>query len=152
MTNLEENEAVARRYLTEVISEGRMELLDELVSEDVINHDPASSETITPEEARGFEGFREHVKAIRTGMPDVEITIEDTIAAEDRVMVRFTITGTHEDTFAGIEATGNRAEQSGMVVYRIEDGTIVERWSEMDTLEFIEQLGVTPSSGEEAAH
>lgn len=144
-------EEVARRYLTEVVSEGRMELLKELVDENVINHDPASDETLTPEEARGFEGFRRHVEAIRTGMPDVEVTIEDVIADDDAVAVRFTVSGTHEGPVAGVEPTGNAVSMSGIVIYRVEDGKIVERWSETDDVGMMRQLGALPDATERTA-
>ena len=120
---------------------GRTELLAELVAQDVLNHDPLSDESLTPEEARGFEGFRRHVEVFREAFPDRTFDIEDLIAEGDRVSVRLTFAGTHEGRFGGVEATGNRVSGSSMAFYRLEDGKIVERWYETDNLELFRQLG-----------
>ena len=141
MTTTAENKEIVRRYYEEVLNEGRTDLLDELIAADVVNHDPLSDETLTPEEARGFEGFRRHVEVFREAFPDGTVTIDDMIGEGDTVAARFTIEGTHEGRFGGIEPTGNRISGTSMVFYRIEDGKIVERWLESDNLEMLEQLG-----------
>lgn len=142
MTTTEENKEVVRRYYEEALNEERYDLLEELISEDVINHDPLSDETLTPDEARGFEGFRRHVEVVKEGFPDVTVRIDDIIAEGDTVAARFTFEGTHEGRFGGIEPTGNRVSITNMVFYRIEDGKIVERWLESDNLNFRQQLGI----------
>ncbi|MDL5363781.1 ester cyclase [Halalkalicoccus sp. NIPERK01] len=142
MTTPEENTEIVRRYYEEAFNEERTDLLDELIAEDVVNHDPLSDETLTAEEARGFEGFRRHVEVAHEAFPDATVTIEDTIAEGDEVAVRFTFEGTHEGRFGGIEPTGNRISGSNMVFMRLEDGRIVERWEESDDLEFLRQIGV----------
>lgn len=142
--SIEDNKEVVRRYYEEAFNEGRTDLLEELIAEDVVNHDPVSDETLTPEEARGFEGFVRHVEAAREAFPDATVTIEDVIAEGDEVLVRFTFEGTHEGRFVGIEPTGNRVEGTNMVLMRLEDGKIVERWEESDSLDLLRQLGVLP--------
>lgn len=142
MTTPEENTEIVRRYSEEAFNEERTDLLDELIAEDVVNHDPLSDETLTAEEARGFEGFRRHVEVAHEAFPDATVTIEDTIAEGDEVAVRFTFEGTHEGRFGGIEPTGNRVSGSNMVFMRLEDEKIVERWEESDDLEFLRQIGV----------
>lgn len=145
MTTPEENKEIVRRYYEEAFNEGRIELLDELVAEDVVNYDPLSDETLTPEEARGFDGFVRHVEVAREAFPDATVTIEEMIAEDDSVCVRFTFEGTHEGRFVGIEPTGERVNGTNMVLMHIEDGKIAERWEESDNLEFLQQLGVVPS-------
>lgn len=142
--SIEDNKEVVRRYYEEAFNEGRTDLLEELIAEDVVNHDPVSDETLTPEEARGFEGFVRHVETAREAFPDATVTIEDVIAEGDEVLVRFTFEGTHEGRFVGIEPTGNRVEGTNMVLMRLEDGKIVERWEESDSLDLLRQLGVLP--------
>lgn len=139
-TTPEQNKEIVRRYYEEAFNAERLDLLDELVAEDVVNHDPLSDETLTPEEARGFEGFRRHVEIAHEAFPDATVTIDAIIAEGDTVAARFTFEGTHEGRFGGIEPTGNRVTDTNMVFYRIEDGKIVERWHETDTLEMLEQL------------
>ncbi len=136
-----ENKEIVRRYYEEALNENRAELLEELIAPDVVNHDPLSDETLTPEEARGFDGFRRHVEVFHEAFPDGRVTIDDMIAEGDTVAARFTVEGTHDGRFAGIEPSGNKISGSNMVFYRIEDGKIVERWLETDKLEMLEQLG-----------
>lgn len=148
MTTTEENKETVRRYYEEAVEGGRVELLEELVAQDAINHDPLSDETLSPEEARGFEGFRRHVDVFREAFPDGTFAIEDLVAEDDMVLVRFTIEGTHEGRFLGFEPTGNRVRFTNMVLYRLEDGKIVERWAESDKLALLQQLGVVPGPDE----
>lgn len=140
----EDNKEVVRRYYEDAFNEGRTDLLEELIAEDVVNHDPVSDETLTPEKARGFDGFVRHVEAAREAFPDATVTIEDVIAEDDEVLVRFTFEGTHEGRFVGIEPTGNRVRGTNMVLMRLEDGKIAERWEESDGLDLLRQLGVLP--------
>ncbi|MFD1512538.1 ester cyclase [Halomarina rubra] len=146
MATPNENKEVVRRYYEVAFNEGRIDLLDELIAKSVVNHDPISDETLTPEEARGFEGFVRHVEAARAAFPDAMVTIEEMLAEDDKVLVRFTFEGTNEGPFAGFEPTGNHVKGSNMVLMRLADGMIVERWEESDNLEFLQQLGILPSS------
>ena len=148
MAPLQENKEVVRRYYEEAFNEGRTELLEELIDPDVLNHDPISDETLTPDEARGYDGFVRHVEAAREAFSDATVTIEDMIAEENLVAVRFTFAGTNDGPFGGFEPTDNRVSSSTMVWMRVEDGTIVERWEESDTLDFLQQLGVIPPADE----
>lgn len=145
MTTTAEHKEIVRRYYEDAFNDGRTELLDELIAEDVLNHDPVSDETLSPEEARGFEGFVRHVEAARAAFRDATVTIEDMIAEDDTVLVRFVFTGTHEGPFAGIEPTGNQMSMSNMFLMRIEDGKIAERWAESDNLGMLQQLGILSS-------
>lgn len=142
-TTLNRNKETVRRYYEEALNEERYDLLDELIAKEVVNHDPLSDETLTPEEARGFEGFRRHVEVFHEAFPDGIVTIQDIIAEGDTVAARFTVEGTHEGRFGGVEPTGNRISGTSMVFYRIQDGKIIERWLESDNLEMLQQLGAT---------
>lgn len=140
MNSLAENKETVRRYYEEALNESRIDLLDDLIANDVVNHDPLSDETLTPAEARGFEGFRRHVELFHEGFRDGSVTIDDIIAEGDTVAARFTVEGIHDGRLGGIEPTGNRVSLTSMVFYRVEDGKIVERWLESDNLEMLRQL------------
>ncbi|MDY6764577.1 MAG: ester cyclase [Halobacteria archaeon] len=137
---IEENKDIARRYVKEIAEAGNLDRLGEFVAKDVVNHDAVSGTNADTREERGLEAFRHHVKAIVKGFSDREFDIQDMIAEDDRVMVRFVFTGTHKGAM-GVEPTGERVTFSGIVVYRIEDGKIVERWSEANMLGVMQQLG-----------
>lgn len=135
---------IARRYITDVVEPGNLDRLPEFVAEDVVNHNAVSGVDVQTEEESGLEAFRTHVEAIVDGLSDRKFEIEDVITEGDRVMVRFVVSGTHNGPMLGVEPTGKRVRFSGIVVYRIVDGKIVERWSESNTIGLYEQLGALP--------
>lgn len=80
--------------------------------------------------------------------PDVEATTEHLVAEDDLVVVRWSVTGTHEGELRGIEPTGRGVEYEEWAMYRIEAGEITEMWAQTDALGVFEQLGaVDPPSG-----
>jgi len=81
------------------------------------------------------------------GLPDVEVVSEDVIAEGDKAVVRWTGRGTHQGVLLGIPPTGKQVTWTGMTIYRIADGKIVEERGEEDALGFLQQLGVVPSMG-----
>ena len=84
------NRDVIERYFGQLFNEGRVELVDELLHEDYVNHSPGS-----PELPRGREGVRIVVEALRRGFPDLHHAIEDLVVGKDAVAARTTMTGTH---------------------------------------------------------
>lgn len=144
-TTEEEHKEIVRRMNEDVWGEGTLELIEEYVAEEYIEHNTAS-----PEDIRGPEGYRENVEMVRTALPDMEVDVvtEHLVAEGDRVYYHYTITGTHDGPFMGIEPTGTEVSVSGMGIARFEDGMIVESWSNVDVLGLMQQLGVVePPSG-----
>jgi steroid delta-isomerase-like uncharacterized protein len=82
---------------------------------------------------------------MRAAFPDTRMTIEDEIAEGDKVVIRWTIRGTHKGEYMGIAPTGKEVTVTGISVYRIERGKIVEDWSNNDMLGMLQQLGAIPS-------
>lgn len=111
-------------------SDGDIENLSEFVTDDVVNHNPVTSEDVEIDEVRGIDAFEEHLEAFTTAFPDVRFEIQDTIAEDDRVAVRFRLRGTHEGKLMGVEPTGREITMSVITIYRFEDGKIAERWGE----------------------
>lgn len=128
MSSVAHNKEVVRRTFEEAFNQEQIELLDELIAADVVNLDPLSYETLTPEEARGFEGFKRHVAIAHEAFPDAKVTIDDMIGEGDVVAARLTFEGTHQGRFGGIEPTGKTVSGINVVFYRLQDGKIVERW------------------------
>jgi steroid delta-isomerase-like uncharacterized protein len=141
---LTENKERAQQYFEAIEGhvDGRIDDLDAFVADDVVNHSPASSDELTPEAEHGIEAFRRHAESIVAAFPDIRFDIQDVIAEDDRVMVRFVLTGTHSGEMGGVEPTGEEITMSGIVVYRFEDGKIVERWDETNVAGFLQQVGL----------
>jgi predicted ester cyclase len=93
----EENKALARRVLEEMFNKGNLDVADELLTPDYVDHDPAM-----PEDIHGPEGFKEYVGAYLSAFPGMHVEIEDQIAEGDKVVTRWTGTGTRDGELAGI--------------------------------------------------
>jgi len=135
-----ENKALARRLVEEAFNAGRLEVVDELVASDFVEHDPSLTE-----EVRGPAGVKELIGGYRAAFPDIRITIEDQIADGDYVVSRWSGTGTHQGELMGMPATGKQATVTGITIDRIVDGRIVESWDNWDTLGMMQQLGAIPA-------
>lgn len=144
MTKTEaENTELVNGFVKEVLVEGDLERIDEYVAEDYVGHNSS-----VPEDIHGPEGFREFVTMLRSAFPDFDVTIQDLIADDNKVCQRSRQSGTHEGAFMGLEPTGKEVESSGIVIYQIEDGQIVEDWAQIDMLGTMQQLGVIEPPGE----
>jgi steroid delta-isomerase-like uncharacterized protein len=134
----EESKAIVRRFWG-VWEEGNIDLVDELLAPDYINHTPA-----TPDQPTGPEGVKAVVAMFRSGMPDLRVVIEDMIAEGDKVAVRYTLEGIHEGDLFGVPPTGQRLSIKSISVERVSDGKIREHWRVTDSLDMMQQLGVIP--------
>jgi steroid delta-isomerase-like uncharacterized protein len=93
----------------------------------------------------GREAFKQVILGVRSGLPDVECEIHETIAQGDKVAARWTMRGTQTGELNGIPPTGKRVTLSGITIYRIADGKVVEERGQEDGLGFLQQLGVIPT-------
>ena len=127
-------ESVIRRLFA-LVDAGGDEFVDEFYSPEYVDHTPSSVRGLAP----GREGLRQAFAIFRRGFPDVRHEIEDVIAAGDRVAVRVRAEGTHRGELFGIPASGQRVTQEAIVIYRLAEGKIVERWS-MESSDLLEQV------------
>ena len=133
-----ENKDTVRRFYEEVLNKGQLALIDELATTDYVEHDPL------PGQGTGIDGLKDRVGAIVTGL-DPTFTIEDVVAEDDRVVVRWTNSGTHVETFLGIPATGRSFSIPGIDVFRLDGGRLAEHWHVVDQLGQMVQLGLIPA-------
>lgn len=115
---------------------------DELVHPEYLIHDREIAD-----ELRGPDLYKRLADMTRESFPDMEFTIEDTVAAGDRVALRWTMTGTHDGPMFDIEPTGKGVELTAIEINRFEDGVLVETWTQSDMLGLMEQLGLVESGG-----
>jgi len=80
--------------------------------------------------------------------PDLHLTIEDLIAEGNEVVLRWTGTGTQQGAFAGNPPTGKQVTSTGIDIFRIANGKVVEHWSNSDDLGVLQQLGVVLPPGQ----
>jgi steroid delta-isomerase-like uncharacterized protein len=139
----EENKALARRIVDEVLSQGNLDVAEEIYAPNYVAHDPAN-----PVEISGPEGIKQFVSMYRSAFPDLHETIEDQIAEGDKVVTRWTGRGTHQGELLGIPPTGNRVTAEGISIDRISGGRVEESWFQYDALGMMQQLGVVPPPGQ----
>jgi steroid delta-isomerase-like uncharacterized protein len=132
-----ENKAIARRADEELFDRGNLDVADELFALNFVYHDPASGE-----DWHGPESVKQCATMLRAAFPDLHYSVEDQIAEGDKVVTRYTASGTHQSELMEIAPTGNRVEITGISITRIEDGKIEEIWENYDTLGMMQQLGV----------
>jgi predicted ester cyclase len=136
----EENSALARRVVEEAINGRRLEVLDEVIADDYVEHTP-----LPPGFPEGRDGLRQAIATTLNAFPDFQYTIDDEIVEGDKIVHRLTATGTHERDFLGIPATGKRATWGEIHMGRIWDGKSVDHWAQIDQLGMLQQLGAIPS-------
>ena len=139
--DIEANKAIMLRA-EEFWNTGNMAIADEVYSTDFVNHDPTAPDVVDLESYKGFAA------AVRAGMPDFHVAPEVIVAEGDKVVGCWTATGTQTGELVGIQPTGIQARWTGITIYRIEDGKVVEAWWSKDVAGLLEQLGVMPPTRE----
>ena len=134
----EQNKAIVRRLFEEPWK-GNLKVVDELIDRKYVGYDPSN-----PEPLRGPDGFKEFVSAYREAYPDVRITVNDQIAEGDKVATRWTGRGKHDGELMGISPTGKQVTVSGLTFSRLENGTVIEEYTNWDTFGMMQQLGAVP--------
>ena len=136
------NVAVIRRFFTELWNGGSLSAADTLLAPGHVHH-------VGDDDLTGPESVKQYVAGLRATFPDMRTTIEDIIAAGDKVVVRFTISGTYQGQRERLEepAAGKQVSCTGIDIFRLAGGKIVERWGELDALGLQQQLGA-PSNPE----
>ncbi len=136
----EETAAIARRWTEEAWDTHDPAVLEEIVSPDAVHHAGLFVDEY------GVEAVVTDMLALVAAFPDVRFTADVVVAEGDRAAVRWTGRGTHDGEFQGLAPTGIAVEFTGVNVYRMACGQIVEGWSEPDSLGLLRQLGVVPAA------
>jgi steroid delta-isomerase-like uncharacterized protein len=132
------DEAVVRRYYEEMANGRQNGLAAELFATDHVMHDPQVPAGPGPE---GMVGV---ISTYQDGV-DGHWTVEDLFSSGDKVVARWTGSGTHVGEVNGIPPTGKAISVDAISIHRMADGKIAETWEVWDTLGFLQQLGVVPS-------
>ena len=132
---LQKNKESMKRIFEEAWSKGNLEVLDEVVAPSFKQHQYDRPST--------REGFKAIIQEVRTAFPDLKVTLEDSVAADDKVWMLVTCRGTHLGQFKGLRPTGRRFEITEVHIGRFENGKGVEHWGVSDMARLMEQLGVT---------
>lgn len=130
-----ENEQLAREHFDRVWRQGEFDT-------DVLTDDYRVHTNLGGQETHTREEFQAFVEQAREAIPDLRKEPDDVVATDEKVTIRYTMTGTQEGEFEGIPATGDEVEINAIAIQRFEDGKIAEEWIVADFLRALKQLGV----------
>jgi steroid delta-isomerase-like uncharacterized protein len=114
-------------------------VIDELCDPSLVDHNPAPGHEPT------LAGFKEKVALFTATFPDLEEDLQDIVASGDTVATRWVLTGSLQQEFMGIPASGQPIRVEGMNFYRLKDGRVTEIWTQFDALAMMQQLGAIPA-------
>jgi steroid delta-isomerase-like uncharacterized protein len=120
---VDENEALIRRVFEDVIPTGNVAAMRELVAPDFLDHDPL------PGQPAGSAGAEYVVATMHGAHPDLRFTIDDLVVEGDRVVIRWTMNATNTGPLFGRPPTGQPVKLAAIVIFRIADGRLAERWA-----------------------
>ena len=135
------DKALVRGIYDEVFSEGALDVIDEVVSPDAIDHAPPP---FPVDDVR--EGLKQFTRLLRDAFPDLRVAVNDMVAEGDKVAVYYTVQGTYQGELMGIPASGNRVSVEGFDLIRVTDGICTEHWGVFDNGSLMEQMGAGPPS------
>ncbi len=127
------NKELVRRFYKEVYVDWNMARADEVVSPQFRSHD------WPPDGPTGPRAFRNYYAAIRSAVPDARYEVDDLIAEDDKVVVRWRMLGTHKGAFGGIAPSGRAITLKGIAIYRVANGKLMERWVVSDLYGLLEE-------------
>jgi predicted SnoaL-like aldol condensation-catalyzing enzyme len=142
--SLEENRAVVRRFVDELNNEGRMEVADEIFAPECYAHALDYRPVPMNPRVNGPAHIKPLTRLWRYGFPDWKMTIDQLIAEDDKVVLVYTAGGTHMGRIGDMGPTGKEIRFSGIRVFRIVEGRIVEYWNLWDWKGLWQQLGMIP--------
>jgi steroid delta-isomerase-like uncharacterized protein len=135
----QDNIATARRVIEEAFNQGNLDVIDEVCADSYVDHDPLLGD-------QDRDAAKQSIATYREAFPDLHFEIDDIFAADDKVVIRWTGTGTFENELMGLQPNHDKGNPiHGIGVDRFEDGKIVEAWTQWDTLTFMRDVGAIPA-------
>jgi predicted ester cyclase len=132
--SVETNIAATRRLIDEGFTGGNLDVCDELIAPDSLEHQRGNKP--------GIEGIKDTIRTLRAWFSDFELTIVDLVASEDTVWIRNRATGVNTGNIHGRPATGRPFDITVIDIMRFADGKIVEHWGVPDQMGMLIQLGL----------
>ncbi|MGC1927625.1 MAG: ester cyclase [Candidatus Nitrosopolaris sp.] len=122
----EKNQALSLRYHNDIFQKSKLEVADEILSPDFVLHNP-----LLPAELRnGPQGTKKYASAVISAVPDRKLMHHDFFAKGDKVLIRWTNSGTNTGPLFGNPPTGKPYVATGFDLFRISNGKIKELWQQ----------------------
>jgi steroid delta-isomerase-like uncharacterized protein len=133
------NADLIQRFYDETLVNGNLDAIDELVTDDVVDHEQG-----LPGQPEGKEGVKFFVNVMRDAFSDLKVTVDNTLSEGDLAAGRATISGKHTGEFMGVPATDKSFEISSIDIIRVEDDKCAEHWGVTDNMALMQQIGAVP--------
>jgi predicted ester cyclase len=144
----EANKELVRRHFEEIFNRKNLEVCDEMMADDYVEHAAAPFSESAPGRVKGPEAMRQTADWLLAQFPDLHMTIEAMVAEGDTVAVRVVSEGTNLGPLNGVvPPTGRRFKASQSHWYRVEDGKLAEHWATGEDLPSMLQLGILEAPG-----
>jgi steroid delta-isomerase-like uncharacterized protein len=134
--SVEDNKTIARRFI-QVWGEGNLDVIEKLAAPSLVVRYPT-----IPQVIQSSREFRHVLAGFRSAFPDSALRVAEEIAEGEKVVIRWTFSGTHKGTFMGIPPTDKQVTWTGITIYRIVDGKVVQEQGEEDFAGFFRQVGL----------
>jgi steroid delta-isomerase-like uncharacterized protein len=115
------------------------ETIDELADPGLVDHNPAPGHEPT------LAGFKQKVAYMCSLFPDLKEDLQDIVASGDTVATRWVLTGSLQQEYLGLPASGQAIRVEGMNFYRLRDGRVTDLWTQFDGVAMMQQLGALPA-------
>jgi steroid delta-isomerase-like uncharacterized protein len=128
-----------QRFYDEMLGEGNLDKLDELVTDDVVDHEQG-----LPGQPEGKEGVVFFVNTLRSAFSDIKATVGQSLESGDLACAQVTLTGKHTGEWMGVPASDKSFEINTIDIVRVEDGKCAEHWGVTDNMALMVQIGALP--------
>lgn len=133
--------ALIKRFNDEIMNQGKLEVIDELISEDLVEH------AAPPGMPQNRDSVKAFVQMFRDAFPDIKVTTIAVVVEGDEAWMQSSFTGTHKGELMGIPPTNKKVEVTQFDRVKFKDGKAIEHWGVSDDMGMMAQLGVVPEMG-----
>ena len=137
----EANMALMKKFYSEVINMGKVDMMDQLCAADFVDHEK------TPGFEPNLQGVKKMFKSFRASFPDLKFTVDMMLAKGDKVVSYITMSGTQKGPFMDMPASDKKFSVKAIDIIRFKDGKAVEHWGVTDSMAMMQQLGAFPEKG-----
>lgn len=128
------NEILITKYFEQAWNQGNLDILEKVTPPDFILHFSGKANKAN------YEQHKTVIRYWRKAIPDYSLTLHDVFSDDDKVVARFSFSGTHRDTLLGIPPTGNTILSTGIWICKVENRQLRECWAEYDIQRIMGQI------------
>ena len=130
-----QNVNTVMRFIENVCNKGKLDEIDDLFTQNIVWHGAT-------EEVSGLANFKESIKDTLKTWPDINFKVQDSFSGDNKVVIRWTVTATHEREFMGLPPSHEKFDTHGMEIFHFESGKIKEAWTVFDALTPAMKIGL----------